>query len=400
MLSHPHLQNYVRHIEVWVPVWERRAGQSPQLDGSRNVMFEQHARPHTVITIAMPNAQTPQEVENINQAYQLASSNATLDEVFDCVSCVFPNACIMTIEGGHCKKPPMIRQFRSLDQRPTPQKLSVLPNINTLILKGAWNIMREDSHFSTIAAALPNIREWHCTYAKPKTKAYESICAVIRHIPSNLSHLNLCLEGFYSKQSVSPAKMRMLQLEHHLCRDLGRIFPQLEALTYSGRICSALFTAAIEAAPSVRKPKLKSVDIIVKNCCRDGNIWNDSTGIHSWAFIKAFESVVEGSVRALDSYPDLNFLRIRFIDLDSPCALLNPYFHLQNNEITGMWNDEILLLLGSSRPRARFAELSDEIAMDGVDKDGNLYVGWPMQRPRSIKVGSYAAFANGALTIV
>ena len=398
-LTNIHLQQYVRHIEIWVPVWERRAGQFPQFtELSGNMTYEQHEISHNVLavtTIATPNRRNSQEVENINQAYKLASSNATLDEIFACTSCLFPEVCILTIEGGHCKKPPMIRQFRENKKSPLPQRLSRLPSIRTLVLKGAWNLLREQSDFDIIASALPNIREWHCTYSKPKTKAYHTICSVIRHFPQSITHLNICLEGFYSKEITPAAKMRVLQLEHHLCRDLGRIIPQLEALTFTGRVCHTLFTSAIEAAVDVRKPRLKSLDLVVKNCCRDIDAFNDGTGIHNGTFIHAFETLVISGVRSLLSYPELNFLRIRFIDLDAPCPLLNPYFQLQHRRCTGLWNEEILDIIGRARPLAAYAELAEGLGMQGLDKEGRVVLGWPLQRPRSIKIGSYAAFEEG-----
>ncbi|MCJ1402789.1 hypothetical protein MMC11_006010 [Xylographa trunciseda] len=395
-LLSPHLQQYVRHIEIWVPVWERRAGQPPpELSGS--MTLEQHERPHTVNTMVATNLRTPQEVENINQAYQLASSNSTLDEIFGCVSCLFPEACILTIEGGHCKKPPMIQQFRTPMQCAMNPKLPELPRIRTLVLKGAWNVMREEAHFVTLTNALPNLREWHTTYAKPKTKAYRLMSSVVRHIPPTLTHLNLCLEGFYSKDSVASVKMRQLQLTHHLCRDLGRLLPQLEAFTFTGRVCSSFFTTATSYADKSHKPRLKSIDLIVKNCCRDPSTWNDGTGIHNWAFIKAFEALVVAGVRSLEAYPELAFLRVRFIDLDSPCPLLNPYFQLQRNKCSGIWNDDILTALSATRPAASFSNLDEELGTRGLDKEGRIVVGWPVMRPRSIKVGSYAAFDQGIL---
>ena len=360
--------------------------------------LEQHGRPQTVNTIVTTTIRTPQEVENINQAYQLASSNATLDEIFNCVSCLFPEACILTIEGGHCKKPPMIQQFRRSKFPIQNQRLQSLPSIRTLIIKGAWNVMREEVHFTIIVAALPNLREWQTTYAKPKTKAYTLMCPTLHHIPQTLTHLKICLEGFYSKDSVSASKMRTLQQSHHLCRDIGRILPQLEAFTFTGRICACLFTTAIASASKVRKSRLRSVDLVVKNCCRDPTAWNDGTGIHNWPFIQTFAALATAGVRSLLAYPSLTFLRIRFIDLDSQCPLLNPYFQLQNNRCSGIWNDEILALLGTARPEAGFERLGDDVVgMRGWDKEGRVCVGYPVLRPRSIKVGNYKAFAEGVL---
>ena len=401
-LTHPHLQGYVRHIEVWVPVWERRAGHQPHVGLSGTMTLEQHASPHAVVTVVTTNTRNPDGSDNINQAYQLASHNATLYEIFGCVGSLFPEACILTIEGGHCKKPPMIHHFRDLKQESIASGLPPLPNIRTLVLKGAWNIMRDESHFRTISTALPNVREWHCTYTKPKVKAYQTMCTVLQHFPPTLSHVNICLEGFYSKETTSPAKWRQLHPEHHLCRDLGRILPQLEALTLTGRVCGSLLSIAMKAAERVGgKPRLRSLDLVVKNCCRGSTAWNDGTGIHNWGFIKAFEALVVSGVRSLQTFPHLQFLRIRFIDLDSPCPLLNPYFLLQNNRCTGIWNEEILTLLNQGRPTAEFAELREGLGCSGLDKEGRLSATeWPRQRPKSIKVGSYAALAEPGTHIV
>lgn len=357
--------------------------------------FEQHERSQTISTIVLTNMRTTQEVENINQAYQLASSNATLDEIFGAVSCLFPSAIVLTIEGGHCKKPPMIRQFRHPTTNDS-QQLPYLPGIRTLVLKGAWNIMREDIHFSTLKTALPNIREWHTIYAKPKTKAYAFMSATIRHIPSTLTHLNICLEGFYNKEPLSPQKMRQLQLSHHLCRDLSRILPQLEALTFTGRVCGALFTSlGAGTTEKIRKPRLQSLDLIVKNTCRtDPSITSDITGIHNYPFILTFEALVLSATNALSRLPVLEFLRIRYIDLDSPCPLLNPYFQLKENRCSGIWSDEILAAVSRGRPEAIWGSLGEDVGV-GRDKDGRVW-GWPVKRPGAIRVGAYKAFGEGS----
>ena len=392
-LTHSHLQQHVRHIEVWLPVWERKAGKHAGPGFPESMAFERQARPYIVNTVV--SSVNGQEHDVITQAYQLASHNSSLDEIFGCVGVLFPAACILTIEGGHCKKPPMVQHFRN---RQSTAKLPDLSNIRTLILKGAWNIIREPWHFEIMALALPNVREWHCSYAKPKTNAYRTMCAVLRHFPPTITHLSICLEGFYCKDKPSPAKMRHLQMEHHLCRDLGRIMPQLEALTFTGRVCSCLFRTAVKTAEKTRKPRLKSVDLIVKNCCRDLSVLNDGTGIHNWGFIQAFEALTTASVGSLQSYPDLTFLRIRFIDLDSPCPLLNPYFHLQDNVCRGIWTEKILGALSRARPAATFAVLDEELGCENrIRKEGRVLEemgGWPRQRPMSIKVDSYAAIAE------
>ncbi len=48
---------------------------------------------------------------NVTSAYQLASRNSTVYEIFKFVDLTFPLACVLTLEGGHCKKPPMVKHF-------------------------------------------------------------------------------------------------------------------------------------------------------------------------------------------------------------------------------------------------------------------------------------------------
>jgi hypothetical protein len=365
-------------------------GYKPQYELLGTLTLEQVSQPHGVITVITPSAGS-REGEDITSAYQLSSENATLDEIFNSVDCFFPAACIMSIEGGHCRKPPMLRQFRNTC---TVQELKSLPQIKTLILKGAWNIIREDSHFQVIARALTGICELHVTYSKPKAKGYLTMSNVLQNFPPTITQLNLCVEAFYNKEGPSVTKMRRLQAENHLCTHLGRIIPQLDALTLSGRFCKTLLKTAIETADKVRRPRLRSLDLIVRNCCRELSAWNDGTGIHNWGFIKAFESVVVATSKALRDFPELQFIRIRYLDLDAQVPFLNPYFLLQNNQCTGIWNDEILANISNFRPSVSFTTLSDNLGTGLVERDGRPTIGWPMGKPKSIKVSSYIAFAD------
>jgi hypothetical protein len=109
---------------------------------------------------------------NVASAYQLASRNSSLYEIFTFIDLMFPKACVLTLEGGHCKKPPMVRHFPEMQG--VERLLPRLARIRTLIVKSAWNIMRTEEDFDTIMAALPNLKEWHSSYAKPKSKSYLS----------------------------------------------------------------------------------------------------------------------------------------------------------------------------------------------------------------------------------
>jgi hypothetical protein len=355
------------------------------------------------------------ESTNIALAYQPASHNATLDEIFACVDLLFPHVCAITIEGGHCKKPPRIPYFRenttipgnapSTDEEPStaqffqsiipahkPQ-LAILPNVSTLILKGAWNIIRTDTDFQILSRALPNLREWHCAYSKPKTDGYIAACGILQHFPRTIVRLNLCLEGLYAKDDVSTNKWRKIYPAHHVCVDLGLLGPQLERFTYTGRMCAKLFQAASKAAltGSRDRPPLRSVDLVVKNCCRENpSNWTDGAGILNLEFIQHFKRLVTEACRALEVFTDLSYLRIRFIDLDSPNQLMNPYFHLQpNGRCSGFWDEEILALLQKARPTVVFDGTEEETALEEF-VDGDKV----RRRPRSIHVRRYLAIAD------
>ena len=396
---------------------------------------------------------TGDPVQEATAAFQLASNNATMEEVFGCAQVLFPFLCALTIEGGHCKRPPKVRYFREEERAdpppnpflkefvlrpyiesavksrnvdihlpdysappgdpqiltnrhsntlfvpPAPQhkqsQLSALPNTKTLILKGAWNIIRSPADFSTLVSALPFLREFHCIYHKPKTGAYKTVCDSLKYnFPSTITHLNLCLEGLYTKNASSLKKWRKLYPEYHMCRSLGAVAPQLESLTYTGRVCGALFSTAVKAAEDSREgcTRLKSIDVVVNNVCRDPCSHNDGTGIHNWPFIQAFEALVLQAVRCLHTYTALKIVRIRFIDLDSPAPLLNPMFHLEGDKAWGFWNDEILRTLREARPQVQFG-ITSKMATD--EESANLVNEFnETGKYRSMNVEYYRAMAQ------
>jgi len=364
--------------------------------------------------------QTLGEAQNdISQIFQLASQNATMAEIFGCAQVLFPDLYALTIEGGHCKRPPQIKYFRDIvpskstsPKTPTSPTLSVsyppsptipmatksetlpfsLPKLlttKTLILKGAWNIIRQPSDFTALTAALPNLREFHATYHTPKTDAYTTMCTALRPctFPRQITHLNLCLEGLYTKNTSSLDKWKKVYPAHHVCRDLGSRTPQLESLTYTGRVCGAMFSTAIRSAEQSRGSctRLKSIDLVVSNVCRDANAYSDLAGINL-PFLQAFELLIVQAVRALSFYTSVNHMRIRFIDLDSPAPLLNPSFHLEGNRAWGFWSEEILSLLRDARPKVRFEGM--QISGDVGEEDS-----WHGRRSSSVEY--YRAMAAG-----
>jgi hypothetical protein len=409
-----HLTRHIRHIEFWVPVWGDKASLDRTFDASvpsptGNRDF------HQLASQANSSLMTANEVLGFN--FKLSVYAATLSEIFMHARGFFPEARVLTVEGGHCKKSNMIRQFPAALWPDPGQALQILPNITTFVMRGAWNIMRDHSHWTTIEKALPHIEEWHCAYAKPRIEAYSIISQILLSPPRQLRHVTISLDGFYNKEAgtgFSSTSSSLFCEPVHLCQRLGRIAPHLESLSYTGKICSCFWTAAAETLrKSKEEPRLKALEIVVKKCCRPpitlqdpetgetmtailvDDVMMDSASITNLAFIRAFERLVVSTVRHLDSFNLLQCIRIRFIDLDSPCALLNPYFQLVRGKCFGLWNEEILDLLPSVRPGLEYEELGEGINPTWRKDDG-VVVGtiYPRIKPKAIKSSSYTVVAE------
>ncbi|EEP77533.1 predicted protein [Uncinocarpus reesii 1704] len=398
--SHPHLSPYVRHIDIWVPVWGDRLPRPHALQpGRRELLGGGSHQPAD--SVALLQAVTDgMEHGRTNHNFRFANRNATLQQIFYHVACFFPDAKMLTIEGGHCKKPPMIKHFGNVTTH--EQRLEVLPNVQTFIMRGAWNIMREHDHWSNIASALPNLREWNCTYAKPKREAQATIAKILTTFPRGITRLSISLEGFCSKKNSQTQWLSKPHTDRHLCRLLGDIVPQLESLTFTGKVCASLFSAARAATiKSETRSKLKAIDLVVKACCceqvkMEGNLnfVSDYSGITNMTFIKSFENLIIASLRSLDSLNAVQFMRIRYIDLDSICGLLNPYYQLVGNSCTGLWSEDILETLHQTRPDAQYEVLDDGILPEYGVVAHTGTTAYPRSRPRSMKASAYELIAD------
>ncbi|KAL2864353.1 uncharacterized protein BJX67DRAFT_361451 [Aspergillus lucknowensis] len=397
--AHPHLAPYVRHVEIWIPVWGQRAVKHPPRHVPPRRFNDEDA--DLADATAVEAWDDTESSPTTDYKYHYASHNASLEEMFLHVQAVFPEARILTLEGGHCKKPPMVRHFRNDRSGRGHQRLPMLPDIQTFVMRGAWNIMRDHQHWCTLSQALPSVREWHCSYAKPKVEGYETIASILRRLPPSLVHINVSLEGFCNKDNSQSRWLGDGVNPPHLCRLLGEVAPRLESLTFTGKVCACLFDSTrnfMSTWPS--KSKLKSLDLVVKTCCRDKKLHpglpflDEFSGITNLNFIRAFEKLVIGAIQSLQLHPELNYLRIRFIDLDSACPPLNPYFQLVDNQCTGLWNEPILESLHASRPDAEFLKLTDGIFPQyGLNHQivGAMY---PRTRPLSIHASTYRIIAD------
>ncbi|CZT11467.1 hypothetical protein WAI453_004557 [Rhynchosporium graminicola] len=385
--QHQHLCCYVKHIEIWFPVFQPK---NPAFD--RTLRIPSTTPDRSVVLRSLGSLVDT----GFTITYQSPSNNCTLEEVFRFVGMTFGEACILTLEGGERKKPPMVRHHKD----PATSALPIIDTIRTLVCKGQWNLIRSDDDFQNIVAALPNLSEWHASYAKPKSKSYISMATILPKLPQNLTHLNVCLEADYRREAVSPAFSRKAANVTHLCAEMAKAIPTLEHLSYTGRVCFSFFDQAAKLSDP-RNSRLKSVDIVVKNVCRPAGVWNDGSGITDAAFIAAFERLVISGIKSLDKLAALQFLRIRFLDLDSQVPALNPYFQLLYRQCTGLWSDEIVEALKRARPATKFIEKPDDLC-EFEFKDGQLRPPptFSKTKPLSIKVSSYLTLSrNDGITI-
>jgi hypothetical protein len=294
--QYQHLRAYVKHIEIWFPVFQPTY--SPTA----------HAN-----SLALPTVTTQGFA---NATYIIPGNNCTLDEVFRFVRDTFPIVRVLTLEGGERRKAPKVVHFHSQSHGPnSPQHLTVLPSVQTLVTRGQWNLMRDNSDFATILDAVPNLTKWNASYSKPKSKSYITISEFLPRLPRNISNLKLCLESDYRREPVIPAFYSKAALRTHVCTRLAATLPNLEHFSYTGRMCHCFFDLAARLVDP-RNTSLKSIDLTVKNCCRPLSNFHDSgSGIQDMGFIEAFEKLVISAVRSLDKLKQLQYLRIRFVDL-------------------------------------------------------------------------------------
>lgn len=121
-----------------MPIWEMRTGRiqprftmEPRPDGQTTLF-----RNFQGLTIG---SDWTGEIQEATAAFQLASKNASLDEIFGCAQVLFPFLCALTIEGGHCKRPPKVRYFREEEPTDPPPNPFLKECISPPCLESAVN---------------------------------------------------------------------------------------------------------------------------------------------------------------------------------------------------------------------------------------------------------------------
>ncbi|KAK2067850.1 hypothetical protein P8C59_001556 [Phyllachora maydis] len=458
--AHPHVRDYIRHLEIWFPVFQPRHGPpmlfttqtAPQVDDNSGRWWPDVPPPHvhrpaTALPIVTTEGLT-------STSYVLPSDNAALEEVFYFVAETLPAVQVLTLEGGERKKAPKVRHWVRDAPRSGPslrgnkqlgnfgRPIPPIASVRTLVCKGQWNLIRSAADFDQLTAALPGLTEWHALYSKPKSKSYLTMGCILAGADASstttgsdssssssisappsplqaLTRLHLCLEGDYRREGAVPPFFLKVAAQTHFCSPLAvaAAGPALEHFSYTGRVCRAFFTELAARRRGCRAPRLRSVDLTVKNCCRMGGKgpsgqgggngqehgmgnggWAESgSGITNMHFIRAFEALVVAGIRALEVLEGVEYLRIRYVDLDSPVPPLNPYFIYRDGCCTGLWSDAIVGEMARVRPAARFEQLSESFGEIAYNKDGRMTISpdVPKSRAMSLKVGNYALLSGG-----
>ncbi|RCI07996.1 hypothetical protein L249_7823 [Ophiocordyceps polyrhachis-furcata BCC 54312] len=381
----PHLARHVKHVELWFPVFQPVYGTHC---GSNTLTLP------TITTTGLTNA-----------AYVLPDNNCSLSDVFRFISFALPEAQVLTLEGGERRKAPKV--VHSHDGH----GLCPLPSVRTLVTRGQWNLLRDSLDFARLLDALPNLEEWQGSYSKPKSKSYISLSRYLPLLPLHITRLSMCMENDYRREAITPSFFFKVASTTHVCNSLGQLLPRLEHFSFTGRACHQFFDVASRLSDPLTS-RLSSVDLIVKNCCPHADSSSSSSattvttatthfpssgsGIHEMAFIDAFEKMVLSAIRFLERSKRLQYLRIRFVDLDSVLPPLNPYFLLKDRQCTGVWSDAIVAEMARVRPDASFDHLSESFGNIVYSKEGRMVVSPenPHSRISSLKLSNYQALAN------
>lgn len=321
---HEHLRSYVRHVEIWFPVFQPRYGTRATPTGLSLL---------TVTTDGLTNA-----------TYILPRNKCTLEEAFRFMGTTLPRVRVLTLEGGERRKAPKVVHLP--DQDPDPRvrsQFESLPNVKTLITRGQWNLMRDNRDFATILGALPNLSQWHGSYSKPKSKSYITVSQFLPQLPHHITDLKLCMESDYSRESVMPPFFCKAAETTHICSTLAEATTSLEHFSYTGRICHVLFDG-LARLTEPRNTRLQTIDLTVKNCCRPLARYHESgSGIQNMGFIDAFEKLVLAAIRSLSVLKHVQYLRIRFVDLGKPSFPFTLEFRLLTISRVGIAPAESLL---------------------------------------------------------
>ncbi|KZF24203.1 hypothetical protein L228DRAFT_259454 [Xylona heveae TC161] len=393
----PHLKPYVRHIEIWMPVWS---------EIMPNIMFDTPEKAQEIQSMSL--------LDLLNHAVQAArlrnpdarstpiyssfarspgTCNVPLEGIFQSILDTLPEVRILTIEAGQYKKSPMLQYFLRNKRSGT---LPVLPSIEILVIKDAWNLMHCNHDYKVLAASLPNVKEIQASYADIATHNYRSMTKIVPEMISTLTHLTLDLEPVHCEAVPCSEVIDKLLPHVHLCPVLGKLAPQLKTLNYAGCICPQFFKQAQEAVINQSSQcYLRSIDFTARNFCHTRAARVAIPGPLHLGYVQGFESTIAACIRSLPELR-LEYFRMRFISIGNKFRFLDPYFELSENKCKGLWNYGLKDLLKEHRPEASYVakteglETAKEPLKEGVPLSRANY---PTERPLAIHTGIYLDLA-------
>lgn len=389
-LGNRHLISHVRRVDVWIPVWGRRSYTPvPRvLDRRRN---------HHQLFMSRAMGWEEETHPTYDIPFLNSEEGSTIEEIFHHMQ-LFTSARILILQGGHAHNPPEVRHFRDEAGDESRRRLPRLPHIETVVLRGAWNLVRTHQQWTRVSQALPALRECHCTYPTPRSDVDSIIIKMLNRRQKYLRHVNLTLEGIGGVAESEPGSSQPVCPEA-VCVLLGYAAFRLETLAFTGTVCQTFFRTLHGFCKNAQWPsRLRSLDVSVLGCCPDRSDPSVSPepllGITNLKFIHAFESLVIEAVKCLEFTPDLTHVNIRFLDVSPTCPQLKPYFELTNNQCSGLWSPAILDALHQSRPAAKFVELEDGI-YPRFGEDGQVVgIMAVSRRPLSVLVCRYELIAS------
>lgn len=389
LTSHPTLQNYIQHIDVWFPVW-----------GKRVMSRFRWGQAHTTDTGNRPPVEWGGEVHfgPRDHSFYCATANTTMEEVIGHIKMFYPKVHMVTLEAGNCRESAMVRYFKAQTTNAVPRDLRfpVVRRVQTLIMHGSWNLIRDCYHWDILSRAFPMITQWHCTFAQIKGAAYFHMSHLLQKPLWLVRHLNLDLGG------LSTFRESPMELEGSICQSLGRAAAHLISLTYNGKLCASFWEALSKEAKRIAlRGRLQTLNLSLQNCCAPKMEGNSSwppplpySGVGNMQLVWAFEAMVLGCMESLGTMSQLNWIKIRYVDIDSHYSVFSPYFELVNRRCEGIWSEQIVAALAVSRPSAHFVEMRRGIEPK-YDENGTVKgVDAPTIRPRSIEADAYQILAD------
>ncbi|KAL2890765.1 hypothetical protein HOO65_010123 [Ceratocystis lukuohia] len=308
--QHPYLASYIRHLEVWFPVFQPAA-----VTNTTN---------SATAIVRIPPNHSPTLDGSPRLPYIAPDSNCTLEDVFLMIKRHLPSIKVLSLEGGDRRKAPKVQNQSS--SSPSVIQDLVISSVHTLVTRGQWNLIRKTEDFAFIVDRFPNLVEWHSSYSRQKSKTYITMgMLILPFFRMKIKVLNLRMESEYRRE------------------------------------------------PTPDGP-------------------STGTGIQDALFIQYFEGLVISAVKCLAEATSVNYLRIRYVDLDSAVPPLNPYFLIKDNECSGVWSNAIVAELRKSRPRMTFPGLDSSCPVVRTNEDGVLVLNPDFKRAKvkSFKISNYA----------